>query len=133
MLTFAQKVALRRKLGAAGENAVCELLQSYGKTILARNWKCKAGELDIVAIDNDGIIFVEVKSMRMKPNFTPAANLSPRQRRRNYHAAQVYLRAMDIRNIPARFDLAEVVFRGDLASAITLHPDYLPPLPPQEV
>ena len=132
MLTLFRKTDLRRTIGTAGESSVCELLDSLGWQILARNWKCKAGELDIVALDGGETVFVEVKSMRMKPGFTPALNLSPRQRKRNCNAAKVYIRARDIRQLPARFDLAEVFCRGSVVTKIIMHRDYLPPLPPYE-
>ena len=118
------------KLGRKGENAACELLQAAGMTILARNWRCKAGELDIVALDQNEIVFAEVKTMRKKEFFTPAANLSLRQRRRNFNAAKVYLRTLHIFNIPSRFDLIEVTFSGIFLSSIIRHTNYLPPLPP---
>ena len=132
MLNFSRKADLRRKIGAAGENAVCDMLRADGMDILARNWRCQAGELDIVALDKNEIVFVEVKSMRAKPGFTPSVNLSPRQRRRNYHAARVFIKMLNITGIPARFDLAEVVFRGRFITSIITHRDYLPQLPPFE-
>lgn len=120
------------KLGRKGENAACELLQAAGMTILGRNWRCKAGELDIIALDcNDEIVFAEVKTMRKKGGFTPAANLSLRQRKRNCNAAKVYLRALHIFNVPSRFDLIEVTFSGIFLTGIIRHRDYLPPLPPR--
>ena len=118
-------------IGRKGEDAAAKLLQCAGLTILARNWRCRAGELDIVALDGEEIVFVEVKSLRIKPHFTPAANLSFRQRQRNFNAARVYLRALHIFERPCRFDLIEVSFRSNTIVSIIRNRDYLPPLPPE--
>ena len=132
MLITARARKSTRRLGIRGENAAAKALEMDGMFILARNFRCRAGELDIVALDKNEIVFVEVKSMRAKPGFTPSVNLSPRQRRRNYHAARVYIKMLNITGIPARFDLAEVVFRGRFITSIITHRDYLPQLPPFE-
>jgi putative endonuclease len=129
---FAVKRRYHQKLGRAGENAVCKLLEHCGMTILARNWRCRAGELDIVALDGEEIVFVEVKTTRYRPDFTPSANLSFRQRRRNYNAAKVYLRSLDITGRTGRFDLIEVTYRWIFMKSIIRHRDYLPPLPARE-
>ena len=129
---FSRYRSIRQRLGRAGENAACELLRCLNMDILARNWRCRAGELDIVARDGGEIVFVEVKTMRSRPGFAPAANLSPRQRRRNYNAAKVYMRALDISGYPGRFDLVEATFRGPFLVRLVRHPDYLPPLPAWE-
>lgn len=120
-------------LGRKGENAGCKLLTAAGMTILARNWKCRAGELDIVALDGNEVVFVEVKTLREKPGYTPADNLSARQRRRNFNAAGVYLKSQDIFGHPARFDLIEVVYGRFFIRRITHRRNYLPPLPPREL
>ena len=122
----------RMKLGRRGEKTAAGLLQLLNFTILCRNWRCRAGELDIVAFGNDELIFTEVKSMHRKNGFSPLHNLSFRQRKRNYHAAQVYMKSLDITGITGRFFLIEVTFRGIFLDNVTLHRDYLPPLPPRE-
>ncbi|MBE6398914.1 MAG: YraN family protein [Lentisphaerae bacterium] len=119
----------RQKLGRRGENIACDTLQSCGMKILARNWRCKAGELDIVALDGDTIVFAEVKTTRYRRDFTPAENLSFRQRRRNYNAAKVYLRSLDIIGYPGRFDLIEVSLWWRIPVQVVHHRDYLPQLP----
>ncbi|MBR7121288.1 MAG: YraN family protein [Lentisphaeria bacterium] len=121
-------------IGSFGENTACSKLISDGMTILARNWRSRAGELDIVAFDGTYIIFAEVKTRRYKPGFPPLINLSYRQRKRNFNAAKLYLKTFDISGIPARFDLIEVtVYPGFAAPHIQIHHGYLPDLPPLEL
>ena len=120
-----------RELGEAGENVAAENLRGQGMTLLARNWRCNAGELDIVALDGETIVFVEVKTIRYRRGFAPAVNLSANQRRRNSNAAKAYMRMMDITGHSGRFDLIEVCFEGRSLKQIVRHEDYLLPLPPR--
>lgn len=52
----------KKDLGTRGENAACDLLISLGYKILTKNFRSKYGELDIVAIESDTLVFVEVKT-----------------------------------------------------------------------
>ncbi len=129
---FARKRDRRRKLGIAGENAVCTLLEREGMKILARNWRCRAGELDIVAFDNESLVFVEVKTAGKQRKFSPADNLSANQKKRNYNAAKVYMRSLDNCPYPGKFDLVELFFRWNFIVKIRRTADYLPVLPVQQ-
>jgi putative endonuclease len=53
---------LRTERGRAGEERVAAFLSSAGWAIVGRNWRTRRGELDIIAVDGDSIVFVEVKS-----------------------------------------------------------------------
>lgn len=54
----------RSRLGDAGEGHVARLLEARGWRVIARQWRCEAGELDLVALDGDELVFVEVKTRR---------------------------------------------------------------------
>ena len=120
-----------RRLGRRGERVAARLLEMHGCRILCRNYRCRAGELDLVALDGEILRFVEVKSLRRKGNFAPAGNLSLRQRRRNYAAARIYRGITGARRMEARFDLVEVVFDGRRIVELRRHSDYLPALMPE--
>jgi len=125
MLRWPLLRAAHLRLGRRGEDAAVRLLEHLGCRILCRNWRCAAGELDIVAVDGDILRFIEVKSLNRKAGFTPAVNLSAEQRRRNYRAARFFLR-LSGKNVPdVRFDLIEAVFcRGRLVE-LRRHCDYI--------
>lgn len=55
----------RSELGEAGEAAVARWLADRGWVVIARNWRCRSGELDIVALDDDVLVAVEVKVRRV--------------------------------------------------------------------
>ena len=114
-------------LGRRGERAAAEYLEMNFCRVLARNCRTEAGELDIVALDGSVLLFVEVKTLRVKPGFSPIGNLSLRQRRRNYRAAKLYTAMLNRRPREVRFDLIEIVYRGRNIVELRRHRDYLPP------
>ena len=126
-MNFRRSRAAHLRLGRAGERAAARYLELLGCRILARNARTFGGELDIVALDGGVLLFVEVKTLREKPGFAPAGNLSPAQRRRNYRAAMHYMAMLRRRPAAWRFDLIEVVYRGTQVATLRRHPDYLPP------
>lgn len=118
-------------LGRHGEDAAARLLLAKGYTLLARNWRVKAGELDIVARDGAALVFVEVKTLRREGMYRPGDNLSLRQMRRNFRAARCYCRAIGRPALPGRFDLIEVIAgRWGMIRSIRHRLNYLPPLSP---
>ena len=113
----ARKAHLR--LGRRGENAACRLLRSYGWEILARNWRCRYGELDIVARDGGVLVFAEVKTLRkVWRDYRPASNLSPRQLARDLRAAAAYRDLYASSYFPWRFELVEVVRKNAFSVSV---------------
>ena len=123
----------RHALGVRGESDVCRIIASQGYRLLARNWKVKAGELDIVALDGEVVVFIEVKSRKIPsraPLFDAASNLSHHQMKRNFAAAKLYRRVVRCTGLPGRFDLWEMEYNQKRQLVRALHHyDYLPPLP----
>ena len=96
------------RLGKFGEDTAVRLLKIKGYHILARNFKLKSGELDIVALDGTSVVFVEVKTRRQNRFYAPGANLSFRQLKRNFNTGKIYLSLFNIPEAAYRFDLIEV-------------------------
>lgn len=96
-----------RALGQWGEDQVSERLRRDGWTIAARNFRCRMGELDIVAENGQYLAFVEVK-LRKNDQFGSACEaVTPAKQRRLRTAAQFYLMSHPTALQP-RFDVAEV-------------------------
>ncbi|MCS7051459.1 MAG: YraN family protein [Thermomicrobium sp.] len=76
----------RSTVGATGEAAVARWLAGMGWSIVARNWRCRQGELDIVALDGGVLVAVEVK-VRRAGAFQPAEWAVTRSKRRRLLAA----------------------------------------------
>jgi putative endonuclease len=81
----------RRKLGQWGEAQAAHYLESQGCQIVACNWRCPAGEVDLVAIDGDCIAFVEVRTRRGEAYGTPEQSITPRKLARMAAVAETYV------------------------------------------
>ena len=98
----------RQHLGESGENLACRELVSRGYAILARRYRTRHGEIDIVAKDADTIVFVEVK-LKTSPEFGCAAESVTRWKQRRVAAMAVdYLARNRLTNHPCRFDVVAI-------------------------
>ena len=100
---------LRHILGRKGEDAAVRYLEDQDFIILNRNWRTKAGELDIVALDGGCLVFIEVKTRTFRNDLDVYRTVSLHQMRRNRAAAQLYMRIMENPPQTGRFDLIEIV------------------------
>ena len=98
-----------KALGDRGEAVTAQYLRERGYALLASQWRCRYGELDLVARDRDGTIcFVEVKLRGGDLAGLPREAVDRRKRERLRSAAESYLSQHDLTDAPARFDVAEV-------------------------
>jgi putative endonuclease len=67
----------RAALGRYGENVAADHLVASGLTVVARNWRCREGEVDIVALDGDVLVMCEVKTRRGVGFGTPLDAITP--------------------------------------------------------
>ena len=97
-----------RAAGNRGEAEVAKYLRKKGYTLLASQWRCRFGELDLVARSRRGVIcFVEVKLRGDGAIGLPREFVDERKRQRLRTAASAWLSTHEI-DAPARFDVAEV-------------------------
>ena len=97
--------------GAAAEAQVARGYAEAGATIVARRWRSKAGEIDLIVREQGTLVFVEVK--RARDHATAAARVSPRQLGRIDRAARDYLgREAGGQDTDCRIDIALVDDRG---------------------
>lgn len=101
----------RRKTGIIGEKVACDYLKNKGYTIIERNFRCKMGEIDIIAWKNDEIIFIEVKTRSSNYFGKPAESVTERKRKHIYKAAKYYMMVKDILEQNARIDVIEVYIK----------------------
>ena len=94
--------------GDRGEAFVAQYLRKKGCTLLASQWRCRFGELDLVARDRRGTVcFVEVKLRGDTAHGLPREFVDRRKQERLRTAAAAYLSSYEL-DAPARFDVAEV-------------------------
>ena len=99
----------RNDLGALGEEVAVEHLRSLGLSIVARNWRCRYGELDVIAADGDEtVVFVEVKT-RTGDGFGGLEQaVTPQKLRRIRRLAGIWLAGQDRRWPGLRIDVVRV-------------------------
>ena len=100
----------RKKLGALGEAAAAAHLKKNGLKILKRNYVCRYGEIDLIALDGDKICFVEVKTRRPRPLLEPVRTVTAAKRRKVRAVAKHYLRSKGLMDRVCRFDVASVIY-----------------------
>lgn len=102
----------RKRAGDRGEAEVARYLRKKGYTLLASQWRCRFGELDLVAKNKKGVIcFVEVKLRSPDSIALPREFVDEHKKERLRRAAASYLARYEL-DAPARFDVAEVTDSG---------------------
>jgi putative endonuclease len=100
----------RAEIGALGEQLAADHLRRLGLRIVARNWRCRYGELDVIAVDQDSdtVVFVEVKT-RTGDGFGGLEQaVTPQKTRRLRRLAGIWLAAQDQRWAAVRIDVVGV-------------------------
>lgn len=97
----------RQKLGAWGERVAATHLESLGYHIVARNWRCSDGEIDLVAQQGQQMAFVEVKTRRGQGMGLPEEALTPAKGRKLIQLAELYMAEHEI-DMDWRIDLVAV-------------------------
>jgi putative endonuclease len=95
--------------GQAGEDAAAAHLRGLGFEVLARNWRDRTGELDLVCAQGETSVFVEVKTRAAGSLASPAEAVTPAKRARLARAAMRWLSLTGNWSRPCRFDLVTVI------------------------
>ena len=102
---------LRKKLGFESELQAAKFLESKKYRILERNVRCSMGEVDIVALDKDVVVFVEVRSTLSGRFGHPKESVTPNKRRTLSRVAVWYLKRKGWLERSARFDVVTVTIQ----------------------
>ena len=105
-------------LGRYGEDVAARYLVDAGLVLLARNWRCAEGEIDIVARDGDVLVICEVKTRRDTTHGTPVEAVTARKAERLKVLAQRWLAAHSARPRAVRFDVVSVLAAGRGAASV---------------
>lgn len=106
----------RRQTGQMGEDEAARHLIAKGLTVLERNVRLRAGEIDIVARDGDEIVFVEVRSRRTRTMGTALESVDARKQRKLIQLARIYLAARGLHDAPSRFDVVAITWESPLTT-----------------
>lgn len=98
-----------RNFGNAGEDAACAYLEKRGYSILARNFRRRCGEIDIIAQKRDTIAFVEVKRRSGLKFGQPAEAVTAQKQRHILQTAMLYIQENGLEDADIRFDIIEIL------------------------
>lgn len=99
--------------GSRGEELAATFLLKSGLNIIEQNFRCKGGEVDIVAKDGDTLVFVEVKTRKTLNYGVPQLAVTPFKQRQISKAALTWLARNRKMNHSARFDVIAILMEGD--------------------
>ena len=99
----------KRQIGTLYEEKAARCLQAAGYEILERNYRCRAGEIDLIAKDHDFLVFVEVKYRRNGSSGVSLEAVTPAKQRVISRVAQFYLTVKyNSVDVPCRFDVVGI-------------------------
>lgn len=113
----------RRRLGQWGEKVAALHLEAQGLLILERNWRCRGGEIDLVARDGETVVFIEVKTRRGRDFGAPEEALTPHKAEKLMQLGQQYIADRELDDVDWRIDLVAVELDG---SGKLLRCDHIP-------
>ena len=100
--------SVRRALGDHGETLVANWYEDHGYTVVARNWRCRNGEIDIVAAKGSVVVICEVKTRSSNRFGLPVEAITFTKQRRLRRLAAMFLAANPQRANEIRFDVGSV-------------------------
>jgi putative endonuclease len=106
--------AARLRLGAAGEERTASWYRAAGYEVVARNWRCREGEIDLICARGRTLVFCEVKTRSSLAYGHPAEAVTPTKQKRLRTLARIWLAEQDppVRADAIRFDVAAVLPSG---------------------
>lgn len=103
----------RQMLGRRGEQMAAEALRERGYRIVEHNFRCRYGEIDLIAEEQDDLVFVEVKTRRGTTFGRPEEAVTLAKRRKLAEVASFYLEAHDASDRSWRIDVVAIDFNFD--------------------
>ncbi|HEX3598960.1 MAG TPA: YraN family protein [Lacipirellulaceae bacterium] len=110
---IAARISLRKSLGLRGEDAASRYLKRQGFRIIERGYDSPLGEIDIIAIDERTVVFVEVKTRTSGDAGHPTEAIDATKQRRMTQAALAYLKSKRLLQNAARFDVVAINWPTD--------------------
>lgn len=99
---------VKKLLGREGEDRAARFLAKRGYRILERNFRTPSGEIDLIALHQGEVVFVEVKTRTSDTFGAPELAVTPQKQRRMAKAALGYLRRRKLHQVPCRFDVVAI-------------------------
>ena len=102
----------RLSLGKFGEDLAFKEIKRLGYKKILRNYRCPLGEVDLVAIDGDTLVFIEVKTRKGRSLSYAKEAVNAKKRRQLSKVALFYMKTNNLNGVRARFDVVAVSLAG---------------------
>jgi len=99
----------RKTLGMRGEEIARDYLKKQKFRLMESNFRCRCGEIDIIARDSSTLVFIEVKTRRTATYGPPQLSITPFKQRQISKAALAYLAQNRLESVDARFDVIGIL------------------------
>jgi putative endonuclease len=103
----------RKEVGAIGEKLAADFLKKHGYKIIQRNFRCREGEIDIIAQKGEYLVFVEVRTKKNTVFGTPEESVTLSKREKLISLANAYLQTCDKQPLSWRIDVVAVELTRD--------------------
>jgi putative endonuclease len=103
----------RKNLGEMGEDIAVNFLKKNNYRILTRNYRCKFGEIDIIAEHKKTLSFIEVKTRRSESFGLPQESVHPKKQKKISRVALEFIQRYKLENRSARFDIVAIQFYSE--------------------
>ena len=100
----------KKLLGKVGEKGAEKHLKKLGYKILEKNFTTKIGEIDLIALDGETLVFIEVKTRSSENYGAPSQAVNKLKQEKYYLVATEYLKMKGLFDKECRFDVVEVIF-----------------------
>jgi len=99
---------LTKLLGKEGEDRAARFLMKQGYRIIERNYRTRSGEIDLIALHEGAVVFIEVKTRTSNAFGAPELAVNPRKQQRMVKAALGYIKYNKLHQVPCRFDVVAI-------------------------
>lgn len=118
----------RRWRGQRGEQLAVDYLRHQGFRIQQQNYRCRSGEIDIIAWDGPTLVFVEVKTKSQLTFGAPQVMVDRHKQKKIVQVAMIYVQQQALQNTALRFDVVAVMLLPDGEPEVTHMPAaFVPP------
>ena len=99
-----------KDVGNLGENIACDYLQNHEYQIIERNFRCKQGEIDVIAHDlkKEELVFIVIKTITSLNYGFPSEAVNKKKKEHIYRSIEYYIYKNHIKNISIRLDVMEI-------------------------
>jgi len=103
----------RHEVGKIGEKLAVKYLEQNNYKIIKQNFRCKQGEIDIIALDKGEIVFIEIKARASLKYGLPSESVTKYKLKHIYKTAEYYLYSRNLLNENTRIDVIEVYIKNN--------------------